>query len=104
MKPILMIAALAAVVAGGTTTAVAQSGMVVIPSDRSTGPTVPSPGTTDTRQIDQNIATAPADTSPNSLETPNAKNWRSSSGLNTDPDNPNGAPGPSSGLGTSPTR
>jgi hypothetical protein len=26
------------------------------------------------------------------------------SGLNSDPHNPNGAPGPSTGLGTSPTR
>lgn len=71
----------------GTGLILAQNGM-----DRSTGPTVPSPGITDTRQIDQNIATAPSAASPNTVETPNAENWRSSSGLNADPRNPSGAP------------
>jgi hypothetical protein len=99
MKPIVLIAALAAI---ATSPAWAQSGMIAGPSDGSTGPTVPS---TDTRQIDQSIANVPsAATSPNAMPAPNAENWRSSSGLNADPNNPSGAPAPATGTGTSPQR
>jgi hypothetical protein len=69
-------------------------------------------------QTSSGIATAPADTrkvdeaqvpgtkagSPTNGPTRIQDNWRSSSGLNNDPDNPSGAPGSGSGLGTSPTR
>jgi hypothetical protein len=77
--------------------------MAVVPADRTTGPTVPAPGLADTRQID--IATASSATGPSTaVPAPNADNWRASSGLHGDSDNPNGAPGPNSGLGTSPGR
>ncbi|HYD06223.1 MAG TPA: hypothetical protein VEC60_10880 [Reyranella sp.] len=96
MKAILTIAAATAFLAGpawgqayGTVTATPQN---------STGPTVPT--TTDTRQVDQSLA--PPTTGPNSISNPN-ENWRTSSGLNNDPNNPSGAPG-SSSVGTSPTR
>ena len=95
MKAILTIAAATAFLAG----APAWGQTSGIPPQTSTGPTVPS--TTDTRQIDQSLAPPPS-SGPNSIGNPN-ENWRASSGLNNDPNNPSGAPG-SRSVGTSPTR
>jgi hypothetical protein len=101
MKSLIVIAAIAALGASATI-ASAQSGMATAPMDSSTGPTVLAPSPSDTRQIDQSIANAPSSASPPTAEIhPNSENWRGSSGMNADPDNPSGAPGPSTGTGTS---
>lgn len=96
MKPILFLAAAAALC--GATVASAQTGgsIASAPANNSTGPTI-----SDTRAVDQNTVNTPAGSGASSTSnTPNSYgNWRTSSGLNADPDNPNGAPGPSSGLG-----
>ncbi|HSI00444.1 MAG TPA: hypothetical protein VLA02_07560 [Reyranella sp.] len=100
MKPFLVVTTIA--VFGATATVgVAQSGMATAPADRSTGPTFPGPAATDTRQIDQSMANAPAGsgratTAPHLI----SEIGRSSSGLNADPDNSAGAPGLSTGVGT----
>ena len=96
MKTLLVVAAIAATGAGAS----AQSGMATAPMDRSTGPTVPDTGPVDTRKIDQNIATVPSDATGPLMTAPHLdpQNWRTSSGLNADPDNPSGAPGPSTGT------
>lgn len=105
MNRIVLIATMAAL-AGGSTAALAQTGMAPAPADGSTGPTVPLPPSSDTRRIDQSIANAPSSSAGPANTSPagQADNWRSSSGLNADPNNPSGAPGPGTGLGTSPSR
>jgi hypothetical protein len=102
MKPIILLAAAATLI---STAAMAQSSITTGSTDGSTGPTVP-PSSSDTRQVDQSLATAPASSASPITTSPagQADNWRSSSGLNADPNNPNGAPGPGTGLGTSPAR
>ena len=64
-------------------------------------------GSADTRKIDENrekVIPAPETASPTNGTKNLHDNWRTSNGLNADPNNPNGAPGPSSGIGISPTR
>lgn len=97
MKPLFLIAA--AMTLGIATTACAQSTQqaVVAPVDRSTGPTM-STGTTDTRQLDQSTAVSPSTNNGTARSHANDLgygNWRTSDGLNSDPNNPSGAPGPS---------
>ena len=95
MRALLLATALAL---GTTGFAAAQSSIATAPANNSTGATVP-----DTRQVDQGSVnssiTAPS-TKPSTGTGSSGTNWRSSSGLNADPSNPNGAPGPS-GLGSS---
>jgi hypothetical protein len=100
MKPISVIAA-AAVLCSGALAYAQSAEIAVAPPSRSTGPTVP-----DTRQVDQQTMTTPSSSAaaPTSANDPSYGNWRASDGLNADPNNPSGAPGPSSGLGTSPSR
>jgi hypothetical protein len=91
MKPIALIAVAATLVGSA---AYAQNREIsVAPSvDRSTGPTIP-----DARSVDQ-IPPLPSSggmTSPKPTD---------SNAFNADPKNPSGLPGPSTGLGTSPTR
>ena len=65
-----------------------------------------STGSADTRKIDENrqkVIPAPKTASPTNGTKNIHGNWRTSNGLNADPNNPDGAPGPSSGIGTSPT-
>lgn len=99
MKSILVIASAAALL--GSLPVYAQtSDLAVAPAARSTGPTIP-----DTRQVDQNTAAPPSTTAapPTKDTSAGFGNWRASDGLNADPNNPNGAPGPSS-IGTNPSR
>jgi hypothetical protein len=98
MKRIFAIAATVAAV-GGSLPAIAQTqqNIAVAPADRSTGPTIMDP-----RSADQNTTLPPSHTTKSNDVT--SGNWRTSDGFNNDPNNPSGAPGPSSGLGTSPTR
>jgi len=75
------------------------------PSDRSTGPTVPS--SSDTRA--QGAQTQVSPSTNNGLTGSVANdlgygNWRTSNGLNSDPDNPSGAPGPGVLTNSSRTR
>jgi hypothetical protein len=95
MRPLLLIAA--AMSLGLTTAACAQSQQAVLaPLDQSTGPTVPGSG--DTRMQDQNTAVSPSTNNGTSQSLANDLgygNWRTSNGLNSDPNNPSGAPGPS---------
>jgi len=60
----------------------------------------------DTRQVDQQTIATPGASaaSPTTANDHSYGNWRASDGLNADPNNPSGVPGPSSGLGTSPSR
>jgi hypothetical protein len=104
MNRFVLIAVVAAW-AGAGTAAIAQSGMATGPTDGTTGPTVPPPSS-DTRRVDQSIATVPPSSASPTSSAPAGQpdNWRSSSGLNADPANPSGAPGPGVGLGTSPSR
>jgi hypothetical protein len=70
------------------------------------GSTVSAAAAPDTRRVDQQTM-ATADTTVVPATTTNSSvygNWRTSDGFNADPDNASGAPGRSSGLGTSPTR
>ena len=95
MRPLFLIAAALTL---GATAACAQNSQqaVVGPVDRSTGPTVPS--ATDTRVQDANTAISPSTNAGTSRSVANDLgygNWRTSDGLNSDPENPNGAPGPS---------
>jgi hypothetical protein len=90
---------LAALLVGSTAYA-ETSDLAVAPPGRSTGPTIP-----DARQVDQNTAGAPA---PAAAPSPQDSSqgygsWRTSDGLNADPNNPSGGPGPSS-IGTNPSR
>ena len=63
-------------------------------------------GTTslDTRKIDEAKSPPGSSASPTNGPKSIHDNWRSSSGLNNDPDNPSGAPRSGSGLSTGPTR
>src|SRR5512133_1480264 len=99
MKSIFVIAGAAALL-GSLPVCAQTSDLAVAPPARSTGPTVP-----DTRQVDQNTAVPPSMTAAPSPtdSTAGHGNWRSSDGLNADPNNPSGAPGPSS-VGTNPSR
>ena len=101
MKPISVIAAAAALCSSTPAYAQTSENIAVAPPNRSTGPTVP-----DTRQVDQQTMTTPGASAaaPATANDPSYGNWRTSDGLNADPNNPSGAPGPSSGLGTSPSR
>ena len=95
MKSLCLIAA--AMTFGLAAPAWAQTRQAVVaPLDRSTGPTVPGSG--DTRMQDQSTAVSPSTDNGTDRSTANDLgygNWRTSSGLNSDPDNPSGAPGPS---------
>jgi hypothetical protein len=95
MKPMLLIAAVALL--GSATIASAQtSGSIAsAPANGSTGPTNP-----DTRPADTSNVIRPSDSAAASTSNPanSHSNWRTSSGLNADPDNPNGAPGPNTGT------
>ena len=97
MKPTSIIV-VAAALCGGLP-ACAQT-IAVAPSAATTGPTVP-----DTRQVDQGTILPPgANAAPTNANPTNSYgNWRTSSGFNADPNNPNGAPGGSS-IGTNPSR
>jgi hypothetical protein len=99
MKRAIIVAA-AALSIGGPAGAQTDSNLAVAPpASRTTGPTVP-----DTRQLDQSAALPSATSAaPGTGNTTATGSWRASDGLNADPNNPNGAPGPSS-IGTSPTR
>ncbi len=101
MKPISVIAAAAVLCSPGLAYTQTTENIAVVPPSRSTGPTVP-----DTRQVDQQTMTPPGASAaaPATANNQSYGNWRASDGLNADPNNPNGAPGPSSGLGTSPSR
>ena len=90
-------------------TAALLSGMAVASAQTATGIATPpaDTGTTsaDTRKIDE--ARAPMSggaASPTNGPANIKDNWRTSNGLNNDPDNPSGAPRSGAGLGTSPTR
>ena len=101
MKPISAIAAAAVLCSSALAYGQTAESIAVVPANRSTGPTVP-----DTRQVDQQTMTPPGASAaaPTTANDQSYGNWRTSNGLNADPNNPNGAPGPSSGLGTSPSR
>jgi hypothetical protein len=69
---------------------------VVAPVDSATRATVPGSG--DTRMQDQNTAVSPSTNNGTARSRANDLgygNWRTSNGYNSDPDNPSGAPGPS---------
>ena len=96
MKPLPLLAA--AMTFGLVAAACAQNAQqaVVAPIDRTTGPTVPGSG--DTRMQDQSTTVSPAINNGTARSEANDLgygNWRTSNGLNSDPDNPSGAPGPS---------
>jgi hypothetical protein len=96
MKPLFLTAA--AMTFGLAAAACAQNAQqaVVAPVDRTTGPTVPGSG--DTRMKDQGTAVPPATNNGTARSEANDLgygNWRTSNGLNSDPDNPSGAPGSS---------
>ncbi len=94
MRPFFLIAAVlslgvGAACAQGTQQAVAPS------LDRSTGPIVPDSG--DTRAQDARTQVSPSTNNGTARSVANDLgygNWRTSNGLNSDPDNPSGAPGP----------
>jgi hypothetical protein len=100
MKPALIIVAAAGLCGGLPASAHTSGGVAVAPSVGSTGPTVP-----DTRQVDQSTIQPPSSSAApiNANPTNTYGNWRTSDGLNADPNNPSGAPGNSS-VGTSPSR
>jgi hypothetical protein len=95
-----VIVAAAALCGGLPAWAQTPGNIAVAPSTGSTGPTVP-----DTRQVDQTAIQPPSSSAaPTSANPTNRSgNWRTSDGLNADPNNPSGAPGNSS-VGTSPSR
>jgi hypothetical protein len=97
MKPLFLIAA--AMTLSIATTACAQNQQAVLAPDRATGPTMTTgPSSGDTRVQDQNTAVSPSTNNGMSKSTANDLgygNWRTSDGLNSDPNNPSGAPGPS---------
>ena len=92
------IVAVAAVLCG-TAVASAQTapGITTAPAETAIPPS-------DTRKVDEAQVPQPSAASPTNAPTNVHENWRSSSGLNNDPENPSGAPRTGSGLGTSPTR
>jgi hypothetical protein len=97
MKPLFLIAAAMSLSVATTACAQTTQQAVVAPVDRSTGPTV-STGTSDTRLLDQNTAVSPSTNNGTARSSANDLgygNWRTSDGLNSDPNNPSGAPGPS---------
>lgn len=96
MRPLFPIAV--AVTLGVSAAACAQSNQqaVVAPIDQTTGPTVPGSG--DTRAQDQSTAVSPSTdygTARSQANDLGYGNWRTSNGFNSDPNNPSGAPGPS---------
>jgi len=100
MKPIFLIAA--AMTLSVATAACAQNQKeqaVMAPFDRTGGPTVATgPSSGDTRSQDQNTAVSPSTNNGTARSTANDLgygSWRTSNGLNSDPNNPSGAPGPS---------
>lgn len=98
MKSALIVAAAAALCGGLPALAQSADSIAVAPPSTSTGPTVP-----DTRKVDQNTIQPPGSPATTNSTTPRYGNWRSSDGLNTDPNNPDGAPGNSS-VATNPSR
>jgi hypothetical protein len=107
MKTLTLMAATAMVFIGSAACAQSTDQAVVGPTDRGTGPIAnPAPSRADTRQLDQDAAVPPANnTAPGQTQSSDMGNtsWRASNGFNSDPNNPNGAPGPST-IGTSPSR
>jgi hypothetical protein len=94
----IMIVATAALLSGmAVASAQTASGIAPAPADTSTT-------TSDTRKIDEAQVPMRGAASPTNGPANIHDNWRSSSGLNNDPDNPSGAPRSGAGLGTSPTR
>jgi hypothetical protein len=94
----LMILTVAAMLCGAAVASAQTSpGSMIAPAD-------PSPSTSDTRKIDQARVPLGGTSTPTNGSINTQENWRSSSGLNSDPNNASGAPGTGSGLGTSPTR
>jgi hypothetical protein len=91
MRYIVIIAA-AGLCSGLPACAQTSESIAVAPPARSTGPTVQ-----DTRQLDQASALPPSSSTiaPATGNSIGYGNWRTSDGLNADPNNPNGAPGPS---------
>jgi hypothetical protein len=104
MKPALIIVAAATLCGGPPAWAQTSGNVAAAPPSTSTGPTVP-----DIRQIDQNTIRPPGQPPSSSATPTNANptttygNWRTSDGLDADPNNPSGAPGNSS-VGISPSR
>jgi hypothetical protein len=101
MKALIAIATAAALCAGLPAGAQTRELAVAPPATPGTG--VNAPSISDTRAVDQNTLKIPSDSAAPATTTnnPSYDNWRTSSGFNADPNNPSGAPGPSSGLGTS---
>ena len=99
MKPLLILAVIAASAVGGVTVAGAQTSASIasVPANGSTGPTFPG-----VRSIDQNATTTPSGkaAAPSNIASTSLDNERSSGGLNAEPDNHGGAPGPGSGVTT----
>jgi len=91
VKPIIPLAAAAALCAAGIASAQSSGSIGSAPANRSTGPAIP-----DTRSIDQSAANAASGNAGGSLGDPTNSygDGRTSTGLNADPDIPNGAPGP----------
>jgi hypothetical protein len=97
MTRIMIVAAAAVLSSLAVASAQTASGVATAPGDTATTPS-------DTRKIDQSQVPSSSAASPTHGPTNVQENWRSSSGLNSDPDNPSGAPRTGAGLGTSPTR
>jgi hypothetical protein len=96
MKALFLIAAATTLTFGTAACAQNNGQAVVAPFDRSTGPVVPGSG--DTRMQDQNTAVSPSTNNGTSQSRANDLgygSWRTSNGFNSDPNNPSGAPGPS---------
>ena len=83
---------------GGMAVASAQTGVAIPTAPADTG------ASPDTRKVDQAQVPMGGAASPTNGPKNIQENWRSSSGLNNDPDNPSGAPRTGAGLGSSPTR
>jgi hypothetical protein len=96
MKALFLIAAATVLTLGTAACAQNREQAVVAPFDRNAGPVMPGSG--DTRMRDQNTAVSPATNNGTSRSQANDLgygNWRTSNGFNSDPNNPSGAPGPS---------
>ena len=101
MRPVALIAATVVLFESLAAYAHSREPAVAPPSDRSTGPTI-----SDNRSVEQNAplpSTSGGMTSPKPADLSHG-NWCLSDGLNSDPNNPSGSPGPATGLGISPTR
>ena len=93
----LLLAALCIAPAGCVHTAIDQ-GAATAPVGSDMAEPASAHVTTDTRQMDERSNwTAKEERSATEIDN---SNWRTSDGFNSDPDNPSGAPGPSSELGT----